>query len=144
MSMYGKKPLQYCKVISLQWIKINGKKIKTNKVGSTFKKSFQTKGMMTCQYILRKYVNPHYFSRKTHLIITEKYLLHPLEYQKLKSWITPRLGEIWKIRTHYPSVLAPFGKHFDIIYLIWFCICLGKQQLHILEKHWMTIYSEVF
>ena len=27
MSMYGKKPLQYCKVISLQLIKINGKKI---------------------------------------------------------------------------------------------------------------------
>ena len=26
MSIYGKKPLQYCKVISLQLIKINGKK----------------------------------------------------------------------------------------------------------------------
>ena len=26
MSMYDKKPLQYCKVISLQLIKINGKK----------------------------------------------------------------------------------------------------------------------
>ena len=28
MSMYGKKPLQYCKVISLQLIKINEKKKK--------------------------------------------------------------------------------------------------------------------
>ena len=28
MSMYGKKPLQYCKAISLQLIKINGKKKK--------------------------------------------------------------------------------------------------------------------
>ena len=26
MSMYGKKPLQYCKVISLQLVKINEKK----------------------------------------------------------------------------------------------------------------------
>ena len=71
---------------------------------------------MKHQYILRKYVNPHYFSRKPHFIVTEKHHLHPLEYQKLKSCITPRLDEIWKIRTHYPSVLAPFGKHFDIIY----------------------------
>ena len=29
MSMYGKKPVQYCKVISLQLIKINGKKTTT-------------------------------------------------------------------------------------------------------------------
>ena len=29
--MYGKKPLQYCKVISLQLIKINGKKIASQK-----------------------------------------------------------------------------------------------------------------
>ena len=37
MSMYGKKPLQYCKVISLQLIKINGKKkpVQMNKPNKT-------------------------------------------------------------------------------------------------------------
>ena len=83
---------------------------------------------MKHQYILRKYVNPHYFSRKPHFIVTEKYHLHPLEYQKLKSCITPRLEEIWKIRTHYPSVLAPFGKHFDISIRVDFAYALESSN----------------
>ena len=50
------------------------------------------------------------------------------KYQKLKSCITPRLEEIWKIKTHYPSVLAPFGKHFDISIRVDFAYALESSN----------------
>ena len=38
MSMYGKKPIQYCKIISLQLIKINEKRKKKEKENQSVKR----------------------------------------------------------------------------------------------------------
>ena len=53
MSMYGKKTLQYCKVISLQLIKIHGKKKIKSKDITHQKKKKEFEGFLGLSWWLR-------------------------------------------------------------------------------------------